>query len=54
MKYYIVVKMRFVGEMYDVSGPYDTRQEAEDDFDCQHMIWADSLEDDEYLSIVSR
>lgn len=39
MQYYIVVKMRFVGELYDVSGPYDSRQEAEDDFDIQHLVW---------------
>lgn len=46
--------MEFAGELYDVSGPYDSREEAEDDFDIQHSIWFDSLESDEYLSIVSR
>lgn len=54
MKYYIVVKLRFLGELYDVSGPYNSRQEAEDDFDLQHIVWEDSLGEDEYLSIVSR
>ena len=54
MKYYIVVKMEFVGELYDVSGPYDTYKEAEEDFDMQHLIWNEDLEDDEYLSIVGR
>lgn len=54
MQYYIVVKMRFVGELYDVSGPYDSRQEAEDDFGIQHLVWEDSLGEDEYLSIVLR
>ena len=52
--YYIAVKKRFVGELYDVSGPYSSQQEAEADFDVQHMIWDDSLDCDEYLSIVSR
>ena len=46
--------MEFVGELYDVSGPYDSFKEAEEDFDIQHSIWADSLDNDEYLSIVSR
>ena len=54
MQYYIVVKMRFVGELYDVSGPYGSQEEAEKDFDIQHLIWEDSLGEDEYLSIVSR
>ena len=54
MKYYIVVKMRYVGELYDVSGPYNSCEEAEADFDTQHLIWADTLEEDEYLTIVSR
>lgn len=54
MKYYIVVKMQYVGEMYDVSGPYDSFQEAEEDLDTQHMLWGDSLDEDEYLSIVVR
>ncbi len=54
MKYYIVVKMEFAGELYDISGPYNSHAEAEDDLDFQHSIWADSLEKDEYLCIVSR
>lgn len=54
MKYYIAVKMEFVGALYDVSGPYDSFEEAENDFDIQHSIWADSLSSDEYLGIVSR
>ena len=29
MKYYIAVKMEFVGALYDVSGPYDSFEEAE-------------------------
>lgn len=54
MLYYIVVKMRFVGELYDVSGPYNSLQEVETDFDTQHLVWVDSLGEDEYLGIVSR
>ena len=54
MKYYIVVKMRFVGELYDVSGPYNTYEEAEEDLDVQHLAWGDGLDEDEYLGIVSR
>lgn len=54
MKYYITVKSEFGGELYDVSGPYNSHQEAEADFDTQHLTWADSLEKDEYLAIVSR
>ncbi|MBQ2759724.1 MAG: hypothetical protein IJE93_08150 [Clostridia bacterium] len=53
-KYYIVVKGEFIGELYDVSGPYSSFKEAEEDFDFQHSCWADSLEDEEYLSIVER
>lgn len=53
-KYYIVVKMQFVGELYEVAGPYDTFQEAENDLDTQHLVWSNSLEKDEYLSIVYR
>ena len=54
MKWYIVVKMRFVGELYDVSGPYDTYEEAEEDFDTLHIAYEDIIEDDQYLGIVSR
>ena len=54
MTYYIAVKMRFAGELYDVSGPYNSHQEAEADLDVQHLVWADSLGEDEYLAIVSR
>ena len=54
MKYYIVVKMQFVGELYDVSGPYNSHEDAEEDLDIQHSIWADSLGKDEFLCIVSR
>lgn len=28
MKYYIVVKMEFAGELYDISGPYNSHAEA--------------------------
>lgn len=54
LKYYIVVKMKYVGELYDVSGPYDTFENAEEDMDVQQDIWGDSLERDEYLCIVRR
>ena len=54
MKYYIAVKLRFAGELYDVSGPYDSHEEAEEDFDFQCSVWENSLNDNEYLGIVSR
>ena len=53
IKYYIAVKKQFVGEMYTVSGPYDTFEEAEEDFDIQRMVWEDNLDEDEYIGIVS-
>ena len=53
MRYYIVMKMRFVGELYTVSGPYNSYEEAEADFDVQHLVWESSLSNDQYLSIVS-
>ena len=54
MSFYIVKKMRFVGEIYTISGPYDSYEEAEADFDTQHLVWGTSLSNDEYLFIVSR
>lgn len=54
MKYYISVKMAFGVDLYDVSGPYDSFEEAEADFDTQVMLWKDTLNEDEYLGIVSR
>ena len=51
---YIVVKMKYVGELYDVRGPYDTFENAEEDMDVRQDIWGDSLERDEYLCIVRR
>lgn len=54
MKFYIAVKLKYVGELYDVSGPYNSFEEAESDFDNQVILWEDSLEEDEYLGIVSR
>lgn len=51
-EYYIAVKMRFVGELYTVSGPYDTFEEAENDLDIQSFVWEDNLDEDEYLGIV--
>jgi len=51
-EYYISVKMRFAGELYPVSGPYNTFEEAENDLDVQSWIWEDSLDEDEYLGIV--
>ena len=53
MKYYIAVKMQFVGELYTVSGPYNTFEEAEEDLDIWRMVWEDNLDEDEYISIVS-
>ena len=52
MKYYIAVKMKYVGELYTVSGSYDSFEEAEEDFDMQQDMW-DDLGEDEYLGIVS-
>ena len=52
-KYYIAVKMQFAGELYTVSGPYDSFEEAEEDFDMQRIAWADGLDEDQYLGIVS-
>ena len=51
-EYYIAVKMKSVGELYTVSGPYNTFEEAENDFDSQMWIWEDSLDEDEYLGVV--
>lgn len=51
MKYYVAVKMQFVGEMYTVSGPFDTFEEAEEDLDIERMIF-DDLDEDEYLGVV--
>ena len=53
-KYYIVVKLHYVGEMYSVSGPYDTFEEAESDFDFQYSMLSSSLGTSEYLAIVCR
>ena len=54
MKWYIAVKMRFVGELYDVSGPYNTFEEAEEEFDMLQLAYKDIIEEDQYLGIVSR
>jgi len=51
-EYYIAVKMRFGGELYTVSGPYDSFEDAENDLDTQMWIWEDSLDEDEYLGVV--
>ena len=45
--------MAFGVELYPVSGPYDSFEEAEADFDTQVMLWKDMLDEDEYLGIVS-
>ena len=42
-KYYIVVKLHFAGELYSVFGPYDSFEEAENDFDIQYLMWSNSL-----------
>lgn len=54
MKYYIAVKMQFCGVLYTVSGPYDTFEEAENDFDVQRMIWNANLQENQYLGIVKQ
>ena len=53
MKYYIAVKLQFAGELYTVSGPYDSFEEAEANFDVQKMVWDDTLNEGEYLGIVA-
>lgn len=53
MKYYVAVKMLYVGELYTVSGPFDSFEEAEADLDVQITCWNDMLDEDEYLGIVS-
>lgn len=52
MKYYIAIKMQFIGEIMRVSGPYDSFKEAEADFDIQKLIWDDNTDEDQYLGIV--
>lgn len=52
MSYYVAVKMKYVGEMYTVSGPFDTFEEAEKDMDEFQAIVYDNLDEDEYLSVV--
>ena len=52
-KYYIAVKAPFIGELYTVSGPYNTFEAAEADFDIIKIAWSDALNGDEYLGIVS-
>ena len=54
MKWYIVVKIRFCGELYDVGGPYNTWEEAEKDFDTLLLAYEDIIEEDQYLQIVPR
>ncbi len=39
MKYYIAVKLQYAGELYTVSGPYETFEDAEEDLDTQRMVW---------------
>ena len=52
-KYYIAVKMQFAGELYTVSGPYNSFEEAEADFDMQQMVYGEELDEGLYLGIVS-
>ena len=51
-QYYIAVKMQYIGELYTVSGPYDSFMEAESELDIQRSIWKGSLGNGEYLGIV--
>ena len=53
MKYYIAVKMQFVGELYTISGPYDTFEEAESDLDFQRIAFDSLCDEDQYIGIVS-
>ena len=52
-KFFIAVKAPFIGELYTASGPYDSFEAAEADFDIIKLAWADALSGDEYLGIVS-
>ena len=54
MKWYITVKMRYLGELYDVDGPYNTYEEAEYEFELLQLFYENILEDGQYLSIVPR
>ena len=49
---YIVVKQRYCGILYDLSGPYDSYEEASDDYELYQSIWEDILEEDQYVEIV--
>ena len=54
MKYYIAVRMKIVGELYDVSGPYDSYDDAEDELWIYEIAYGDIIEEDQYLAIVPR
>ena len=53
-QFYISVRQKYFGELYPVSGPYNTCEEAENDLDCQIDAYKSSLNKDEYLSIVCK
>jgi len=52
--YYIVVRLKFVGELFEVGGPYSTCEEAEMEMDFIHTFWDDTLSEGQYLAIVRK
>ena len=52
--YYIIVRLRFVGELYEVAGPYSTYKDAELDFDLMYDVYSASLTEGQHLAIVQK